>query len=376
MSRPGAQADFDEAAWTERLGAALEQVAAEARPRYSPLPPLRLGIRPAGEELEVLRRGYHDLAVRAKHDPSALRQFNESSLWIEADPIEVKAILREHPLMEPGLEGSGTNEGLSVRLLNMQTLLSLTGLVSSLAKLSVKEGGEEASRRLHAYLTAGANATMPAHEITVIHGLVVKTPVNLQAGAYLAPYEDARAEFDLPDEPEPFPTTTFPDAAVLVRSLEYGPGVAAPDDGVALPRVQVSYGFPADYTVDLESWFDDGKFLVDLLATAIGALLLSRTCYVRLARWLAEIHRNLALGTQTSGGFTSDAWPQGHELSTDDVDAFLDLVRGWHKYPDRPDAMRLAVRRLAGSFSRPGGRFGQEDRVLDVAIALEVLYGG
>ena len=30
----------------------------------------------------------------------------------------------------------------------------------------------------------------------------------------------------------------------------------------------------------------------------------------------------------------------------------------------------------AGSFSRPGGRFGQEDRVLDVAIALEVLYGG
>ena len=38
--------------------------------------------------------------------------------------------------------------------------------------------------------------------------------------------------------------------------------------------------------------------------------------------------------------------------------------------------MNLAIRRLAASFSRPGGRFGLEDRILDVAIALEVLYGG
>ena len=38
--------------------------------------------------------------------------------------------------------------------------------------------------------------------------------------------------------------------------------------------------------------------------------------------------------------------------------------------------MDLAIRRLAASFSRPGGRFGEEDRILDVAIALEVLYGG
>ena len=38
--------------------------------------------------------------------------------------------------------------------------------------------------------------------------------------------------------------------------------------------------------------------------------------------------------------------------------------------------MNLAIRRLAASFSRPGGRFGQEDRILDVAITLEVLYGG
>ena len=70
-------------------------------------------------------------------------------------------------------------------------------------------------------------------------------------------------------------------------------------------------------------------------------------------------------------------WPRPrHELSEGDVDAFLRLARGWHAYRDRPDAMNLEIRWLAGSFSRPGGRFGQEDRILDIAIALEVLYGG
>ena len=34
------------------------------------------------------------------------------------------------------------------------------------------------------------------------------------------------------------------------------------------------------------------------------------------------------------------------------------------------------MRRLAASLSRPGGRFGEEDRILDVAIALEICYGG
>ena len=204
----------------------------------------------------------------------------------------------------------------------------------------------------------------------------MKRRFELDAGAYLAPYRDARAEFDLPAEPEPLSETSFPNAAVLVRSLEYGPGLAPPDQDTGVRDVQVAYRFPADYRVNLWSWFDDSKLLVDLLAIATRLPLLSRTVYVRLAKWIEEIGPNFAFGTQTSGGFVSDVWPEGHDLSKGGVDAFLKLARGWHTYADRPGAMNLAVHRLAGSFSRPGGRFGQEDRILDVAIALEVLYGG
>ena len=185
------------------------------------------------------------------------------------------------------------------------------------------------------------------------------------------------AEFGLPDEPEPLSETSLPNAAVLVRSLEYGPGLAPPDDDTGLPDVQVASRFPADYRVNLRGWFDDSKLVVDLLAIATRLPLLSRTVYVRLAKWIEEIGPNFAHGTQASRGFVSEAWPRrGRDLSTGDGDAFLKLAGGWHAYLDRPDAMNLAIRRLAASFSRPGGRFGQEDRVLDVAIALEVLYGG
>ena len=368
---------FDEQAWIARLAVALEQVAAGAEPSYSPLPPGMPRGGPIDEYWTALHRGYRALAARAKHDPTAAAQFRDSHVLVRAEPVEAMAILRDHPLMEPGLEGSGKNEGVRFSIVGRMFLLGLTGVVLSLVRLSIKEGGEEAARRLHRYLTAGANATVPANEFTVLHGLVVNGRFNLGMGAYLAPYRDAMAEFGLPDQPEPLSETSLPNAAVLVRSLEYGPGLAPPEDDTDMPDVQVAYRFPSDYRVNLWGWFDDSQLLVDLLAIATRLPLLSRTAYVRLAKWIEEIGLNFAHGTQSSRGFVSDVWPRrGRDLSQGDVDAFLKLARGWHAYLDRPDAMNLAIRRLAASFSRPGGRFGQEDRVLDVAIALEVLYGG
>ena len=161
-----AHLNFDETAWIGRLAATLEQVAAEAKPSYSPPPPTRLGIRPIGEYESALNRGYHDLAARAIHDPVASKQFEESHLWVRAYPAEAIAILREYPLVKPGLEGAGENEGIRFRVLNRIHRPDLKSLVSCLAKLSVKEGGEETARRLHRYLTAGVNGTVPAYEIT------------------------------------------------------------------------------------------------------------------------------------------------------------------------------------------------------------------
>ena len=370
--------DFDEANWIRRLGDALEAVAANARPSYSPLPPETMRSGPIDEYWSALHRGYRDLAARAKHDPAAARQFKDSPLWVKKDPAAARAILREHPLIKSGLVGSGKDEAVGFRILNRAFRSDLTWLVSCLAKLSMKEGGEAAARRLHCYLTAAANASVPAHEITVFHGLVVAGRFDLGRGAYLAPYEHARVEFDLPDEPEPLPETSTPNAGVLVRSLGYGPGVAPLDDycGSGLPNVQVGYRFPTDYRIDLERWFEDAKFLVDVFSIAVQAPLLSRTRYVQLPKWIQEIDPNFAHWNLDSGGSVSVARPKARELSKSDAEAFVALARDWYTEPEKPHALALAMRRLAASLSRPGGRFGEEDRILDVAIALEICYGG
>ena len=140
--------------------------------------------------------------------------------------------------------------------------------------------------------------------------------------------------------------------------------------------VRIGYCFPTDYRLDLERWFGDSKFMVDLLTIAVRLPLLSRTRYVSLAGWIQDLDPNFAFPLVNSGGFVSDMWPKGREIARNHVDAFVELSRATYTYPAMPDAMNLAIRRLAGSFSRPGGRFGEEDRILDVAIALEVLFGG
>ena len=370
--------DFDETAWIARLADALEAVAANARPSYSPLPPETMRSGPIGDSWSALHRGYRSLAERAKRDSIATSQFDKSHLWLDTDPVEARAILREHPLIQSGLLGFGKEEGVQFSVLNRGFHANLKSLVLSLAKLSVKEGGEEAARRLHRFLTASASASVPAHEIIVFHGLVVARRIDLEHGAYLAPYEHARVEFDLPDEPEPFPKTSYPNAAVLVRGLRYGPGVAPVSDDTdpGLPHVQISYEFPTTYQIDLERWFDDSKLLVDLLSIAAGVPILTRTRYVRLAKWIKEINPNFAFYSLDSGGYTSDVWPKGQELSKDAVGAFVLLSHGWRTNPEKLDAFNLAIRRLAASFSRPGGRFDMEDRILDIAIALEVFYEG
>ena len=90
-------------------------------------------------------REYRALAARAKLDPSVSKRFKESRLSIDRDPCEAMSILRAHPLMESGLNGSGKNEGFGFWLLNNRVGLSFKSLVLSLAKLSVREGGEEAA---------------------------------------------------------------------------------------------------------------------------------------------------------------------------------------------------------------------------------------
>ena len=360
----------------QAVRAALETVAANARPRYSPMPPMPLGIRPIGEYDSALRLGYPRLAARAKHDPAARKQFNNSNLWLDGDPAEARAILREHPQMNSWIFGSGKDEAVKITILNGTRRAELTWLVSCLAKLSVMEGGEADARRLHEFLTAAANARIPANEIIVVHGLIVAGRVDLGSGAYLVPYEDVRIEFDLPDEPEPFqkkPLRTPP------RSCAASNSDPASDYRRRTTACRTCGSSTASRPTT-ESTLRVGSRMPSFSSTCSRLRCGRRCCPARVTCSYPHGYRKSTQTSgypnQISGGFVSDVWPEARDLSRSGAVDFVALARDWYAEPQKPHALALATRRLAASLSRPGGRFGVEDRILDVAIALEICYGG
>jgi len=394
-TRHGKQANgtaFNAADWIGRLAAALEEVAAQARPAF-PFSPETPHYGPLDEYWPSIHQQYRDLAARTKHDPAAAKLFAESHLWLKSDPTEARAILREHPLLRPGLIGSIKREGVGFILPTHDWFhVDLKSLVSHLAKRAMKDSGEQAAQLLHRYLTAGEEANLPADEITLLHGLKLDRRFDLGSEAYLAPYEDAKGTYGLPDEPEkrlnsagrnPSRSHRPVSTAALVRSLRWGPGVAPPpDDGdfsnksrrACTPKVK--YCFPGDYEIDLANRFpDDSKVLVDLLSIATRSPLISHTSFVRVAKWVEEIDPNFACGSRSSSAYLSNASPKEHQFCQHDAATFAVLASRWCTYRGKRDVIDLAIRRLAASFARVGGPFSAEDRILDVSIALEIMYG-
>lgn len=368
---------FDAATWLGRLAAALEDVAAQARPSF-PFASETPHYGPLDEYWSSIRRQYRDLAARAKHDPAAAQIFAESPLWLKSDPTEARAILREHPLLRPGLIGSGKREGVCFTLSTCDWFhVDLKSLVSHLAKRAMQDSGEQAAQLLHRYLTAGADANLPAYEVTLLHGLKLDRRFDLGSEAYLAPYEDAKATYDLPDElindagRENCPA--HPTA--LVRSLRWGPGVGLPPDK-SRRAAKVKYRFPGSYQIDLADRFlDDNKVLVDLLSIATRSPLIAHASFVRVAKWIEEVEPNFAFGSRSAPAYSSAVVPKERQLGPRDVAAFAALASHWCAYRGQRDVIDLAIRRLAASFARVSGPFSAEDRILDVSIALEIMYG-
>ncbi len=381
------QSEFDKRDWATRLGEALEQVASNARPHGFPFRTEHLpNPGPISLYEEEEHRQFRLLAARARHDRHASELFEKSSLWFDSVPPEVTSILREHPSLERCWSTSDSRDRFHLQVFLSGRHIGLESLVRRLAKSSVKIGGERAATMLHRFLVAAEHTRLHAHEITVFHGLIVDERIDLGAGAYLAPYEEGKSQFDLLDEPE-FQSSEMskqlgrfnrsPSRAVLVRSVAWG-GLApcgCPASENRSPNVK--YRFPGRYSIDSwERFFGDQEVLIDLLSVAVRSRFVACINFYVLPSWMRELDPNFRL--QKSGGKYSmlDVWPKDRYLSKEAAATFVELAHGWLSCSDKKRrVIELAIRRIVASFGPAFGKFGIEDRILDVAIALEILYG-
>ncbi|MCY3827611.1 MAG: HEPN domain-containing protein [Rhodospirillaceae bacterium] len=381
-------ATLDKQSWTIRLGNALERVAEEARPDGFPFRPQRLPVSGAADLADRKHdREIRQLLAQALGDAHASEILERPTLWLDTVPPEVAAILREHPVLETAWSGSDPSEGFHWTNPMGGGHVDFKFFAANLARSSLKLGGERVATLLHRFLVAGRNTRLHAHEITVLHGLITGGRIELGTGAYLAPYEAAAQRFDLPEDPEPRLAGRIrqlgasgrpPARSVLVRPLGWGPGVArcgCPGGNEYRPNIR--YRFPGEHGVD--SWdrfFRNHEMLVQLLSVAMESKLVFHVVFHALPSWMRKLDPNFGLLTNGPSSSLFDVWPEDRPVSKESAATFVELARGWLSYPEKQrHGIELAARRIAAAFGPAGGTFGLEDRVLDVAIALEIMYG-
>ena len=381
--------EFDRKGWIRRFGASLEETVANARHTRVPF------WFPSVERIETFNRAalrhYREMAELANTDPYAAKLFHDSRLWLDALPEGLLDVLLEHPVLSQAYSGKTHNEFTFVQSLG-RSPSDAKFLVSHLAKLSARVGGEYAATCLHRFLAAGYHTRLHAHEVIVFHGLEFDNPIPLGGGAYLASYDHARERFGLPWDPEPWVTrraegldlspgriARTSSRAALIRPFRWGID-AAPRDGAADSETlaHLKCRFPSDHTIEsFSDIFEEREALLHLLSIAVQSKLVSHTTIVAIPPWMKQLDPNIR--TQPAGGSVGvfDVWPKDRTASAPDIQAFVTAANGWLTCcaGKRDRSTELAIRRTAASFSISGGRFGTEDRILDSAVALEALYG-
>ena len=351
------QPEFDSSAWTEQLANALEALA----------PTTELYVEEAVGEQLVSHDEYRALARQAEDHLGRTRVRSPSARFIQEEqlPTALRA-LRTHPLISSALSLDDNDGQIIMGFPRRVFRAELAALAGNLVKLAIRQDGRHAAEALHRFLDLGRRRELTGHEITGFYGLKTSGRIDIADGAFLAPFEDVKDEFRLQDfvrgSAWDNPVHEGRHVTVLVREFAWGPGVASPREDRFW---HATYAFPVDDEV-----------ILSLLCAAMRSPspeLMKSALFIRVPMWLEGIHPIFGDGVEFGYGGPPDSQYRESELSSDAVAGLQEMAQGWLDYQGDRDALEIAARRIRASFSRTG-KFEAEDRVLDVAIALEIMY--
>ena len=292
--------DFEPGRWIERLATSLLALAPRVRPTVPNEWIDDLG-HIHGHNRLVSYEEYRGLARRARQEADAEVVFEGSHIWIDDDPTDVIAVLCEHPVISQALGHSGKAQAVHFLRPYGVFRVKLKTLALSLTKLAIKTDGRNAAQTLQRFLTLGEARELKAYEVTLFYGLKLDRRLDIGEGAFLAPYEEARAfsgEFPfLAFKHHPMgieqhhPLDDAPKSiAALVRELTWGPAITSTEvelERSLTTRFQFSiYEEPIEDPSFTFQFPKAHEAVRDFLCVATGEQLVSRYQYVRVDRWM------------------------------------------------------------------------------------------
>ena len=291
---------------------------------------------------------------------------------LDARRTRVAEVLARHPALADLLPTSGTWHLHSLALgIPCTTEKLLATLIDRLLDTANHIGIEPAARTLNRLLSHAEKRNLPGFELTFFRGLKLTNRWDIAPGLCALPFPMLKQQLRrrvqrLPDSLlyriDPGHEQSV---AVLVSEIRWGPVIVS-TKGRTLSD---------PYPVEMKLIFDHNP----LLLLALMAVTLQHPLWILFNTRCAEPWVDDFLDVTGGGGsiFPSptqleprtfpEATPEAAELTER-------AFREWNTLPlsDR-EVLALAITRLSESLSRTGMLAGQ-DRVLDVSIALEILY--
>ena len=316
----------------------------------------------------VSNEQYRALAEYAKTDESAKVYFDHLFPKLNKDPSELIDQICRHPEFVHNIGGVGNDLATFVVMPSGGSRLQLGILARYLTKNALLRGSAEAVGNLETLLGLSAKSKVPGYEIWIFRGLTYPGEIEIAPGLEIIDYQRA-AERGLVKSEPPGPANTTPDyvsmnALVLAREMTWGPCLVPPlTSRDEFPRATPEFRWAPGSGTGIA--FE----LLSVCASHEIQILFISYC----APDFVDVIPGFVSGSG-SGYVHSENWSK-KELTEEHVHHFQDLLSLWSDFKSNErDTLEMAVNRLSSSIYRNRGRFRFQDRILDAAICLEIMY--
>jgi len=316
----------------------------------------------------VSNEQFRALADSARSDERAREYFESLFPKLNSDPAELIDRLCQHPGIRSNTRGAGSDRATFVVRPSGGGRLELGILARFLTKSALHRGCPETVDRLEAFLSLSLEGRVPGYQVCIFRGLTLPGKVEIAPGLEMWDYQHAAAHgLVKPERPELVDNTSDyvgMNASVLAREMTWGPCLVPPltskdELPKAVPEFRWASGCSTGVVFDLLSVCTSHEVQVLFVTYS--------------APEFAEVYSGFVSGSG-SGYFHGDNWSK-KELVGEHVGQLKELLQLWSDFKaDERETLELAVSRLSSSIFRNRGRFQIQDRILDAAIGLEIMY--
>ena len=371
-------AEFSPADWIRRLADALprlDDVQQSFLQEYWQRNPTVHRVGPDGKRLEYPLDDLRDLYAMASHGHVVGEQAYYAPLCAVLDPV--RHLLMSHPTLAGGIGPIIGRDNFYIHILRGGELTSPTNLIAGLMARAAELSGDcfRAASELNAFLTPTGDGScegvpngldIGCHAV-LFYGPTLAERREVTDGITLLPFEQFRSFVDnrMVEELSPLDAgfLDYRSLGAAVRSFRWRP---------TFYRRGNAEGFEL---YDPRAFFLEAQTFLELLgvahATPVLCLAALVNCINRSAgRLLGGVnHRGAVYRARPAQGF--DGFYEYPMLAPE---AFAEAKEAFdNRTSERFGKMAPIIGRLAEALAREG-RFAVEDRILDIAIALERMY--